>query len=173
MTDMPSRRRWPPWTRNLVQLVLLLVVVGITLSSYFYGAQLAYSDDVRIVGVTTDAGNFWFYFGIRWMANKDGYGIVFRTGPRPIRPVDRFFLPGCGTGVYGTDYLPIPINAWPWIVFWLVVLNRKSIKSHLDSHQGDQYHLTRGERAGRCDKCGYDLRATPFRCPECGTVPRW
>jgi hypothetical protein len=41
----------------------------------------------------------------------------------------------------------------------LLLLKRRSRRGHRD-------------RANLCQACGYDLRATPDRCPECGAIPQ-
>jgi hypothetical protein len=52
--------------------------------------------------------------------------------------------------------LAIVCGAWP--IASLYFLTRRAIKRR------------RLMRAGCCKSCGYDLRATPQRCPECGAV---
>ena len=46
----------------------------------------------------------------------------------------------------------------PLPLYWLAAKRKQSM-------------IDRRRMKGQCLKCGYDLRATPDRCPECGAIP--
>jgi hypothetical protein len=50
----------------------------------------------------------------------------------------------------------LPFTAAIFLVLWIALAGMPRIR---------QYNRL---RSGRCTKCGYDLRETPSRCPECG-----
>ena len=51
---------------------------------------------------------------------------------------------------------------------WFLLLLFSLLALRLIRHRTT--HAARCSAMGMCAKCGYDLRATPDRCPECGTV---
>jgi hypothetical protein len=56
----------------------------------------------------------------------------------------------------------------PW--WFLCALSTMALMLAGEPVFGLRFAITRHSR-GTCSVCGYDLRATPDRCPECGTVP--
>jgi len=67
-------------------------------------------------------------------------------------------IPGPPPGFYELDfiwYLAMPFAVLPILWIPVEILSRRHRRP-----------------TGFCRKCGYDLRATPDRCPECGQVPK-
>jgi hypothetical protein len=55
-----------------------------------------------------------------------------------------------------------------WVLFipdWVILICAAALCWHCARRYKNE------RLPGYCDACGYDLRATPDRCPECGTLP--
>jgi hypothetical protein len=80
-------------------------------------------------------------------------------GRSALLAVGRFAI-AIGPGPLGGEYLRVPYHALLALASVLPIVSLV------------RWRRSRRPAAGRCASCGYDLRATPDRCPECGTVPR-
>ena len=106
-----------------------------------------------------------------WMA-PDGWSYFRETdfSKLVVRPIPRYAFGGFeylnDDGTYVFDNLKLPAihrdSAIPlWFVMTVSSIWPMATLVRLVRHR---------PRPGHCRRCGYDLRATPQRCPECGAV---
>jgi len=57
------------------------------------------------------------------------------------------------------------------VPFWILLAATAALPAWKLRAIFREYRHNRRRRGGFCGSCGYDLRATPQRCPECGAVP--
>jgi hypothetical protein len=59
-----------------------------------------------------------------------------------------------------------PTATWPWAAIGITLALASAIPKLRRAHARRNLR-----RVGHCTRCGYDLCATPARCPECGLAP--
>jgi hypothetical protein len=92
-----------------------------------------------------------------WTHGRLGAGHV-DWEPKPIGP----YQGGIDSSFASTSERGVAIPMWSIVLISAVPPAAALRRSLGGVHRG---------RAGRCGACGYDLRATPDRCPECGATP--
>ena len=165
---------------TLVSLLLFVAIVSVWVVSYSVEVGLTYAHvpagrgpvDVVVVECAAGRGNGWVGFDSYsaapdpTVAVASGAGWGFRRPSRdPAGRAEERFLGFAYHDLKPGDWIHYTGVAFP---LWLPALVFISFPSVIS------YRRIRGDRRrrlGLCPSCGYDLRATPGRCPECGGTP--
>jgi hypothetical protein len=151
----------PPRTRRLnadpAEARFLICGAG---GLYFVSQEVSQSTDGSWTARITDYGDVEVRFSssiATGMMYPASYGLGI--GQRRVFRFNLYAGPGANAGcsiIYRAIGLPFWLMATMAAVppaAWLI---------------GHHRHRRRQARQGVCRRCGYDLRATPGRCPECG-----
>ena len=155
--------------RTVLSLVLCLATVAFYVRSHYF--LETFGRDFSWGFVRVEAGAGWE--GVCWMRMDPSwvrkYGFR-RVGVWEYQKMDHPAPPAniptfAGVSYYRTTFAGIGQYRYVMIEGWeLAILFSVAPVAWYGSRR------LRRHRDGACSKCGYDLRATPERCPECGTV---
>ena len=89
--------------------------------------------------------------------------------PWPLKPLPGVDHRGGGRTATGPNGVTVPLGATTYHApYWIPTAAFAVLPAWWT---WGRWREKRRRKVGHCQKCGYDLRATPDRCPECGTVP--
>ena len=155
-----------------LSLVLLVATAALWARSFFViDSYLAWYADGTERALSSARGQV--VFRKIWLKHPSAPTAEFRTaalskGYRPTRSggVGGFFV----EDITATAMLTAP-NRWVTIAvpYWSIALAAAVLPAMMLRRL--LRVRARRQRPNLCPACGYDLRATPERCPECGTVP--
>ena len=148
---------WVQWTRFLYQESRDGLEPGVIPQDHYRTFTLSAGRGrvaIEVSEMTQDAsGGDWSGFEHSVDASAPGVGVD---------PPDRFWLERLGIAIRNFDPgVRILLPYW-LIASLLTVLPIAWARMRWRAH--------RRMRSGLCAGCGYDLRASPERCPECGTL---
>lgn len=157
----------------LLFFTLLIASTALWIRSYSMGEQISWRTDTNSWFVTSAHGSFMVLVAPGdLMAERGSRWAHVTMPPFPTLPTTGLVMKPLFLGIQtGTgdpfQAAPFSVFAMPW---WHI-----TIVSFLMTFPLTRFLLTTRRRKkrlqkGLCPKCGYDLRATPTQCPECGAI---
>jgi hypothetical protein len=98
------------------------------------------------------------------------YWVLRRTADRDYTGHPGFTFSGCGFAVSRETFFSSGARMYDGWLLGVPVPAVLAAAAILPVAWGTRRYRKRSA-AGHCATCGYDLRATPDRCPECGAIP--
>ena len=164
-------RRWLFSFAAAVSLVLCLAAVTLWVAAQW-----------RVISLRDDPRLRWEYFDKRYDVTFERAKVVVwwyeLVGPDEARTTSSQYL---STQSRGFAFVRAPDGAgpsgYPWLrhgllafPYWFAVLVFAALPAWWLSAWHRRRRRAARRAAGQCVACGYDLRASPDRCPECGAL---
>jgi hypothetical protein len=135
---------------TVLSLLLAIATAGLWVRSYSCADEITYRGPTQAFRLWSSSGAF-HLIGSRFMTHLPGFWITLYSRSVPGPFIDR------------PDWtLRIPFAS---LIIWLVALPWFRWAIPLVRSQKTR------RRPGLCPACGYDMRANPAKCSECGAAP--
>jgi hypothetical protein len=157
------------YSLTLISLVFFVVALGFAIRSMWIRdgfAQQATQEMLTVTSIHSNCGSISIsYSDARFLINRGGTEVKWKWWSGPALgsgpPYDYGLEP-----ILGIAYRPLPgRGAVMLIPYWVILVILGGMPSVWVIRRWRRWR----RKGNVCDVCGYDLRASTGRCPECGS----